>query len=265
MPTAWAPRRSARPCGNSAALPYSASASTCPKRAPEARTRSISSSAIFHFGRYATASGTPAAARRAASAPQSSGRKRRRPTPTGTSARARVSETRDWQLAFLPSWPQYWRFTPTECRPCLTSAVSSTTKAASGPPTSRSAAFTSSSPPRGGAGAADEPVGRLHQLVLERRGRPGRGRDEVVQLLGIGRGHPRGHRLDALALARQDQALEVERRPAPLLLAPQPRQERPEPPFEFGLPTVSRRPLHRAPPPRASLRQERSAELKVAA
>src|SRR3954447_21248505 len=112
---------------------------THPKRAPETNTRSISSSAIAHFGRYATVPGTPAAARRVASPLQSSGRNRRRPTPTGTSARAKVSETRAWQLARLPSWPQYWRLTPTEWRPCFTRAVSSTTRAASGPPTSRSA------------------------------------------------------------------------------------------------------------------------------
>jgi hypothetical protein len=84
--------------------------------------------------------------------------------------------------------------------------------------------------------AAHRPVGRLHQLVLERRGRPGRGGDEVVQLLEIAGGDARGHRLDALALAGQDQALEVDRRPAPLLLALQPRQERLEPAFELGFP-----------------------------
>src|SRR3954471_19662319 len=137
--------RPAGPARTSPPLPYSASARTAPKRAPEASTRSISSSAIRHFGRYATVSGTPAAARRVASPPQSSGRNSRRPTPTGTSLRARVRETSDWQLARLPSWPQYWRLTPTEWRPCFTSAVSSTTSTASGPPTKRSAARTSSS------------------------------------------------------------------------------------------------------------------------
>ena len=43
-------------------MPYSASASTQPKRAPEAITRSTSSSAILHFGRHTAASGTPARA-----------------------------------------------------------------------------------------------------------------------------------------------------------------------------------------------------------
>src|SRR3954452_4139126 len=226
MPTAKRSCRSARPARNSAALPYSASASTCPNRAPDASTRSISSSAIRHFGRYATVSGTPAAARRPASAHQSSGRNSRRPTPTGTSALARVSETSDWQFARLPSWPQYWRLTPTEWRPCLASAVSSTTSTASGPP-------------------ARQPVGGPHQLVLQGLRRPGRGGDEVVQLLEVARRHARGHRLAALPFARQQQALEVEGRPAPLLLAPEPRQERLEPTFQLVLPASRRWPVHR--------------------
>jgi hypothetical protein len=154
MPTAKASCRSPSPARNKAALPYSASASTQPKRAPEASTRSISSSAICHFGRWPIASGTPAAVHRPASVHQSSGRKRRRPTQTGTSALASVSETSAWQFARLPSWPQYCRFTPTECRPCFTSAVSSTTSTASCPPTSRSADLTSSSS-RGAVGQGE--------------------------------------------------------------------------------------------------------------
>src|SRR4051794_5810547 len=244
MPTAQASSRSARPCRNSAALPYSASASTAPKRAPAARTRSISSSAIRHFGRYATASGTPAAARRPASPHQSSGRNSRRPTPTGTSARARVSETRAWQFAFLPSWPQYCRFTPTEWRPCFTSAVSSTTRAASGPPTSRSAAFTSSSSRDAVA------QGEVETKWCSCWRSPGATRAAIGSTL--------------LRSPGRDQALEVERRPAPLLLAPQPCQERLAPMLELLLPAVSVHPLHRAPPPRAFSRQERLTDPEVA-
>src|ERR671913_2247500 len=114
MPTAQVRSRSERPCRKSAALPYSASASTQPKRAPAALMRSSSSSAHCHLGRLTIASGTPALVRRATSSAQARGRNSRRPTQTGTSACARVSETRAWQLAFLPSWPQYWRCTPTE-------------------------------------------------------------------------------------------------------------------------------------------------------
>ena len=38
-----------------------------------------------------------------------------------------------WQLSCLPSWPQYWRATPTECRPFLGKPVSSTIQASIGP------------------------------------------------------------------------------------------------------------------------------------
>ena len=58
----------------------------------------------------------------------------------------------------------------------------------------------------------------------------------MVQLLGVGRRHPCRHGLHALALAGQDQALEVDRRPAPLRLAPQPLQERLEPALQLILP-----------------------------
>src|SRR3954451_15570566 len=88
-------------------------------------------------------------------------------------APARVSETSDWQMARLPSWPQYCRLTPTECRPCFTRAV-------------------------------------------------------------------------------------------PLLPAPQPPEERLEPPCEVLPPTVARNPLHRAPPPRTLSRQERLTDPEVA-
>src|SRR5665647_3801146 len=33
--------------------------------------------------------------------------------------------TATWQLSCLPNIPQYWRATPTECRPCLGKPVSS--------------------------------------------------------------------------------------------------------------------------------------------
>src|SRR4051794_28160452 len=224
-PRAWGPRRPARPARTSPALPYSASASTAPKRAPEASTRSISSSAIRHFGRYATASGTPAAARRAASAARSSGRNSRRPTPTGTSAPARVSETSDWQVRPLPELAAVLPLHADRVAPL---------------PHERGVVHDQHR-----VRPAHQPVGGPHQLVLERRGGPGRGGDEVVQLLEVARRDTRGHRLHALALAGHDQALEVEGRPAPLLLAPQPPEERLEPPSEFGLPAVSRRPLHR--------------------
>jgi hypothetical protein len=91
------------------------------------------------------ASGTPDAGARAGVGAPVLGQEQPQADADRHLGRARVSETSAWQLARLPSWPQYWRFTPTERRPCFTSAVSSTTSTASGPPTSRSAALTSSS------------------------------------------------------------------------------------------------------------------------
>jgi hypothetical protein len=43
------------------------------------------------------------------------------------------SETATWQLACLPSWPQYWCDTPTECDPHLGKLVSSMIQASIGP------------------------------------------------------------------------------------------------------------------------------------
>src|SRR5215210_3059072 len=46
---------------------------------------------------------------------------------------ASESVTATWQLSCLPSWPQYWRATPTECRPFLGKPVSSMIQASMGP------------------------------------------------------------------------------------------------------------------------------------
>src|SRR6266478_2205204 len=84
--------------------PYPESASTQPKRAPEAMTRSISSIAISGFVRAVCLSfGTRARAMRSGSSVQLSGRNSRRLTITGTSRDANVTETSDWQLAVFPS------------------------------------------------------------------------------------------------------------------------------------------------------------------
>src|SRR5262249_45623399 len=119
---------------------YPAPASTRPKRTPAAVTRSISASAIsglVRAVRYST--GTPARFNRHGSLVQLSGRKRRNATITGTSPRASVSDTRVWQLEFLPSAEAYCEATPTECLPFFGTAVSSITITASLPPTSLSA------------------------------------------------------------------------------------------------------------------------------
>jgi hypothetical protein len=102
--------------------------------------RSISASATSPLARGARcASGTPARSSRAGSATHSRGRNSRKATGAGTSSRARVRDTRVWQLAFLPSAPAYWCATPTEAEPFFGSAVSSTTSTASGPPSIASA------------------------------------------------------------------------------------------------------------------------------
>src|ERR1700712_49249 len=84
-------------------------------------------------------SGTLASARRALSCAQSLGKYNCKAIGTGTSCCAKVSETSTWQFACFPSTPQCCRLTPTECLPCLGSAVSSTISTASLPPTRASA------------------------------------------------------------------------------------------------------------------------------
>ncbi|SFB65475.1 hypothetical protein SAMN04244571_04832 [Azotobacter beijerinckii] len=48
----------------------------------------------------------------------------------GRLACSQASETliATWQLSCLPSTPQYWRATPTECRPFFGKPVSSTSQ-----------------------------------------------------------------------------------------------------------------------------------------
>jgi len=82
------------------------------------------------------------------------------------------------------------RATPTECRPCFGSAVSSMMSTASGQPTSRSAVW--------------------GERGLDRRGGPGRPGDEAVQLLHILRTEAGGHRLDTLARAGAEQPFEIQ-------------------------------------------------------
>jgi hypothetical protein len=58
----------------------------------------------------------------------------------------------------------------------------------------------------------------------------------VVELLNVCGCHAGGHRFDAFALARSEQSLQVDGRPAALLGAPEPGQERCEPRLNLGLP-----------------------------
>jgi hypothetical protein len=66
-----------------------------------------------------------------------------------------------------------------------------------------------------GVRPADQPVGLGQEFGLERRLVPGADGHEVVQLVIVGRRHPGGDRLQALALARPDQPGDIERAHAP--------------------------------------------------
>jgi len=74
--------------------------------------------------------GTWALRRRSASPSQLSGRNSRQSSGQEAWSVAAWIDTPTWQLATLPSAPQYWGATPTEWRPNLGKAVSSMTHAA---------------------------------------------------------------------------------------------------------------------------------------
>lgn len=100
MPTAQARPRSVSPCRNGVLSPYPASVSTHPKRTLAAIARSTSAKAISGLHRAVRCSiGTRARFKRDTLLVQLSGRKRRNATITGTSPRARVSDTSVWQFA----------------------------------------------------------------------------------------------------------------------------------------------------------------------
>src|SRR6266511_1822931 len=95
-----------------------------------------------HLGRLCTCSGRRQAARRLAiaSSSQRSGRNSRQSSGQEACSVTALTDTPSWQLAVLPSVPEYWRCTPTEHEPSLGKPVSSTTHAVGeSAPTSRSA------------------------------------------------------------------------------------------------------------------------------
>src|SRR5271157_5739707 len=191
-------------------MPYPASARTVAKRTSAAIRRSSSASAISDLARaerYST--GTPARSNRASSPVQASGRNSRRPTITGTSPRARVSDTKVWQFAVLPKADAYCGATPTECVPFFGNAVSSMTRKASAPPTS---------------------VRLERKLKLQRSLVPDPVRHEMVQPVVIARRDPLGHRADALAIAQPDQPRYIQRTHPPPRLVTEPFHKRPQPP-----------------------------------
>ena len=82
-----------------------------------------------HLGRCRTRSGTWQAARRPTSPSQDSGRNSRQSNGQLACSVTALTDTPSWQLAVLPSVPQYWRCTPTEWSPSLGKPVSSTAHA----------------------------------------------------------------------------------------------------------------------------------------
>lgn len=95
-----------------------------------------------------------------------------------------------------------------------------------------------------GIGSAEHLLGLLQQDGFEWGRIPGRAADEVVQLLVIGRGEPRRHRLDALAIPGAKQPSEVDRSPAALGFVTKDLQEGSEPLLQFTLPGRTNRALH---------------------
>jgi hypothetical protein len=81
--------------------------------------------AIRHFSRKRTRSGMRALARRAASVVHAFGRYNSKLSGHASCSPSNTLDTATWQLATLPSAPQYCRCTPTECVPCLGKLVSS--------------------------------------------------------------------------------------------------------------------------------------------
>jgi hypothetical protein len=84
-----------------------------------------------HFGRWCTPWGRWQAARRVAMAASSqlSGTNSRHERGQEACSVTALTDTPSWQLAVLPSVPEYWRCTPTEHLPSLGKPVSSTAHA----------------------------------------------------------------------------------------------------------------------------------------
>ena len=87
-----------------------------------------------------------------------------------------------------------------------------------------------------GVRPADQPVRLDQEFGLKRRLVPGADGHEVMQLIIVGGRHPGGHRLQALALTRPDQARHIERAHASPSRMMKRGEERFEPGLKFVLP-----------------------------
>lgn len=141
--------------------------------------------------------------------------------------------------------PQYCRAAPIKCFPCSGRAVSSTTSTPSSPPT-RVAAFstmigqTANHPVSRGSRSRSAWMDPPHRRIV-----PGCAGNEVMKLVVAAKAQLSRGRLQALTLARANQALQVDRRlPSPLPV-PHRRRERCEPVLQI-LPPVHLR--HRLAP-----------------
>ena len=83
---------------------------------------------------------------------------------------------------------------------------------------------------------ANQPISLGEQFGFERSVIPGPDRDEMMQLVLVGGRHPRCDRLQALALARPNQACHIKRAHAPARGMAQSRQERLKPSLESARP-----------------------------
>ena len=83
---------------------------------------------------------------------------------------------------------------------------------------------------------AEKVIGFGEEFALERGRVPQAIADEMMQLVIVGRGHAGGDRLDALALARPDQARDIEGAHAPARLVTQVVEEGGEPARQRRMP-----------------------------
>jgi hypothetical protein len=155
-------------------------------RTPAAITRSISARAISGLVRAMQYSiGTPARFSRDGLLVQLSGRNKRNASMTGTSPRASVSDTTVWQLAVLPSAEAY-------CAATL--------------PNASLLRYRGVIDHQHGIAAPDKLIRLNQQLCFQRRCIPNPGGNEVMQLIVVSKHKLLRHRLNALAIARTDQA-----------------------------------------------------------
>jgi hypothetical protein len=125
MPSAYGRRRRCSVARTVRLSPYSASATTAVSVTPAACVRWTNVTARRHFSWNRIVDGIRAAAQRAGSLVHASGRYNAAPMGHARWPVHSAAVTATWQLATLPSAPQYCRATPTDCDPDFGKLVSS--------------------------------------------------------------------------------------------------------------------------------------------